>query len=62
MKVRELLKRLKKDGWEVVRMRGDHRQLHHPTKPGTVSGHPTDDVHPKTLRSALRQAGLEDET
>ena len=61
MKVRELLKLLRKDGWEIDRTRGDHRQLVHPTKPGTVtvSGHPSDDVHPKTLKSALRQAGLE---
>jgi predicted RNA binding protein YcfA (HicA-like mRNA interferase family) len=52
---------LKKDGWEIDRIRGDHRQLVHPTKPGTVtvSGHPGDTVHPKTLKSALRQAGLE---
>jgi predicted RNA binding protein YcfA (HicA-like mRNA interferase family) len=63
MKVRELLRLLQKDGWVVVRTRGDHRQLHHPTKPGTatVSGHLNDDVHPKTLKSVLRQAGLEED-
>ena len=62
MKVRDLLKRLKKDGWEVDRTQGSHRQMHHFTKPGTVtvSGHPADDVHPKTLKSVLRQAGLEE--
>ena len=62
MKVRELLKLLKKDGWEIDRTRGSHRQLVHPTKRGTVtvSGHLVDDVHPKTLKSVLRQAGLED--
>jgi predicted RNA binding protein YcfA (HicA-like mRNA interferase family) len=62
MKVRALLRLLKEDGWLVDRTRGDHRQLRHPTKPGTVtvSGHPNDDVHPKTLKSVLRQAGLED--
>ncbi len=64
MKVRELLRLLASDGWAVDRTRGSHRQLRHPTKPGTVtvSGHPRDDVHPKTLRSVLRQAGLEDRT
>jgi predicted RNA binding protein YcfA (HicA-like mRNA interferase family) len=63
LKVRELLKLLKKDGWEIDRIRGDHRQLLHPIKPGTVtvSGHPGDTVHPKTLKSALRQAGLEND-
>jgi len=64
MKVRELLKLLKKDGWKVDRTHGSHRQLVHPTKPGTVtvSGHPSDDIHPKTLKSVLRQAGLEKES
>ena len=63
MKVREVLKRLDRDGWVVVRTRGDHRQLKHPAKAGTVtvSGHPGDDVHPKTLASVWRQAQLEDE-
>jgi predicted RNA binding protein YcfA (HicA-like mRNA interferase family) len=27
-----------------------------------VSGHPSDDVHPKTLKSVLRQASLEDQS
>ncbi|MSQ93120.1 MAG: addiction module toxin, HicA family [Gemmataceae bacterium] len=60
MKVRELLKLLRKGGWETDRIRGDHRQRVHPSKPGTVtvSGHPSD-VHPKTLKSGLRQASLE---
>jgi predicted RNA binding protein YcfA (HicA-like mRNA interferase family) len=61
MKVRELLKRLHDDGWSEARTRGSHRQLQHSTKPGTVtvSGHLSDDVHPKTLKSVLRQAGIE---
>ena len=60
MKVREVLKRLGRDGWVVVRTRGDHRQLKHPVKAGivTVAGHPGDDVHPKTLASIGRQARL----
>jgi predicted RNA binding protein YcfA (HicA-like mRNA interferase family) len=64
LKVRTLLKLLKKDGWESDRTRGGHRQLVHPIKPGTVtvSGHPSDDVHPKTLKSVLRQAGLEEDS
>jgi predicted RNA binding protein YcfA (HicA-like mRNA interferase family) len=60
MKVREALKRLRNDGWRVVRQRGSHRQLHHPTKRGTVTvpGHPSDELDPKTEVSILRQAGL----
>jgi predicted RNA binding protein YcfA (HicA-like mRNA interferase family) len=55
---------LKKHGWEIDRTRGSHRQLVHRIKPGTVtvSGHPSDDVHPKTLKSILRQAGLEEDS
>ncbi|MFM9972452.1 MAG: type II toxin-antitoxin system HicA family toxin [Burkholderiales bacterium] len=62
MKVSELLRVLGKDGWFVVRQRGSHRQLHHPTKPGTVTvaGKPSVDVPPGTLSSALKQAGLKD--
>jgi predicted RNA binding protein YcfA (HicA-like mRNA interferase family) len=60
VKVREVLKKLRKDGWEVVRQRGSHRQLQHPTKPGTVTvaGNPSLDLDPKTEKSILRQAGL----
>jgi predicted RNA binding protein YcfA (HicA-like mRNA interferase family) len=63
MTVREVLRRLGQEVWVVVRTRGDHRQLKHPEKAGTVTvaGHPGDDVHPKTLASILRQAGLEEE-
>jgi predicted RNA binding protein YcfA (HicA-like mRNA interferase family) len=52
------------DGWKIDRIRGSHRHLIHPTKPGTVtvSGHPSDDVHPKTLKTVLRQAGLEEDS
>jgi predicted RNA binding protein YcfA (HicA-like mRNA interferase family) len=62
MKVSELLRILGKDGWVMVRQRGSHRQLHHPTKPGTVTvaGKPSVDVPPGTLNSVLKQAGLKE--
>lgn len=62
MKVREILKLVEKDGWYQVTTEGSHRQFKHPAKPGrvTVSGHPSDDIHPKTLKSILTQAGLKD--
>lgn len=61
MKVSEVMRLLADDGWAVQRQRGSHRQLKHPTKPGTVTvpGKPSDDLNPKTARSILRQAGLE---
>jgi len=60
MKIREILRQIEEDGWFLVRTRGSHRQYHHATKPGTVTvaGHPGQDLHPKTLSSILRQAGL----
>ena len=60
MKVREILRLLMDDGWFLVATEGSHRQFKHPTKPGraTVSGHSGDDIHPKTLKSILTQAGL----
>ncbi|MBN1429714.1 MAG: type II toxin-antitoxin system HicA family toxin [Anaerolineae bacterium] len=55
MTVREILKLLKEDGWYLVATKGSHRQFKHPSKLGrvTVSGHPSDDIHPKTLKSIL---------
>jgi predicted RNA binding protein YcfA (HicA-like mRNA interferase family) len=61
MKVREILRRLRADGWRIVRQTGAHRQFHHLRKQGTVtvSGKPSEDIHPKTLASILKQAQLE---
>ena len=60
MKVREVLRILKQDGWIMERTRGSHRQFRHPNKPGTVTvaGKPNLDLRPATLASILKQAGL----
>ena len=60
MKVRDVLKLIEEDGWFQVAQKGSHRQFKHPHKPGTVTvpGHPSDEFHPKTLQSILKQAGL----
>jgi predicted RNA binding protein YcfA (HicA-like mRNA interferase family) len=60
VKVREVLRLLTDDRWTFVVTRGSHRQLKHPTKTGrvTVAGKASDDLHPKTAASILRQAGL----
>jgi predicted RNA binding protein YcfA (HicA-like mRNA interferase family) len=62
MKVRAVIQILEDDGWRVVATRGSHRQYKHPTKSGrvTVAGKPSDDLAPGTLRSILRQSGLEE--
>jgi predicted RNA binding protein YcfA (HicA-like mRNA interferase family) len=61
MKVREVLRLLRNNGWFLVAMRGSHRQFKHDTKPGrvTLAGKPSDDIAPGTLKSILKQAGLE---
>jgi predicted RNA binding protein YcfA (HicA-like mRNA interferase family) len=63
MKVREILRLLRDDGWFSVATRGSHIQLKHASKPGrvTVAGHLNDDLAPGTLKSILVQAGLKEE-
>ncbi|HYL14832.1 MAG TPA: type II toxin-antitoxin system HicA family toxin [Terriglobales bacterium] len=60
MKVRDIIQMLERDGWQLNRTRGSHRQYKHPTKPGrvTLPGHPNDDLPAGTLNSVLKQAGL----
>ena len=61
MKVREIIRVLREDGWRQVRARGSHRIFSHAEKPGivVVPGQMGDDVPLGTLRSMLKQAGLE---
>ena len=60
MKVRDVIKLIEADGWSLVSTRGSHRQFKHPFKKGrvTVAGKLDLDLHPKTLKSVLKQAGL----
>jgi predicted RNA binding protein YcfA (HicA-like mRNA interferase family) len=60
VKVREVIRLLERDGWELVVTRGSHRQFKHPQKPGrvTVSGNLGDEMPKGTLASVRRQAGL----
>jgi predicted RNA binding protein YcfA (HicA-like mRNA interferase family) len=63
MKVRELIKILECDGWQQVRMKGSHRQFHHPLKHGTitVAGKPSVDIPAGTLASIFKYAGLKEQ-
>jgi predicted RNA binding protein YcfA (HicA-like mRNA interferase family) len=60
MKVKEVFNLLTNDGWFIDRIKGDHRQLKHPTKRGviTLPGKMSDDIKKGTLGSILRKAGL----
>ena len=63
VKVRDAIRMIEEDGWEIVRTRGSHRQYKHPVKSGRVpiAGQGRDDLNPKTWNSILRQAGLREE-
>lgn len=62
VKVSEVVRLLRDDGWYLVATRGSHHQYKHPTKLGrvTVPGKPSDDLAPGTLNSILKQAGLKE--
>jgi predicted RNA binding protein YcfA (HicA-like mRNA interferase family) len=58
MNSREVIAKLKADGWVLVHVRGSHHYFKHPTKPGRVTvPHPKRDIPIGTLRSMYRQAG-----
>ena len=58
-KVRQIIRLLTEDKWVLVRVRGDHRQFKHPTKPGTVTvkGKPNEVLNQFLLNSIWKQAG-----
>lgn len=60
MKVRDVLKLLRDDGWYQVAQKGSHRQFKHLVKVGrvTVAGHPAQEMAKGTFGSILKQAGL----
>ena len=62
-KVRQVIDLLHTDGWILDRIRGDHRQYKHKTKPGTVTvrGKMSVDLNQFLLNSIWKQAGWKDE-
>jgi len=55
---RQIVGRLKSEGWYEVHVVGDHHQFKHPTKPGKVTvPHPKKDLPIGTVRSIEKQAG-----
>lgn len=56
----EIIKRLEKEGWILVRVNGSHHQYKHPVKDGTVTvPHPKKDLPAGTVKSIFKQAGWE---
>jgi predicted RNA binding protein YcfA (HicA-like mRNA interferase family) len=59
MDSREVIKKLKAEGWFEVARVGSHKQFKHPTKPGRVTvPFPRKDIPAGTLRSIEKQAGI----
>ncbi|ABB14399.1 type II toxin-antitoxin system HicA family toxin [Carboxydothermus hydrogenoformans] len=57
---REIIEILKNDGWFLYEVRGDHHQFKHPVKKGKVTvPHPKKNIPIKTVKSILKQAGIE---
>ena len=61
MKAREIVKRIKKDGWYKVAQKGSHTQFKHPIKKGrvTVPMH-KGDLAIGTLKSIFKQAQIDE--
>lgn len=57
MDSRDVIDKLRADGWTHKATKGSHQQWEHPTKPGKVTlPHPRKDIPRGTLRSIYRQA------
>ena len=59
-KVKEVISLLEDDGWNFIRMRGDHRIYYKKgaKRPIVIPGKLNDDLKEGTLNSILREAGL----
>jgi len=58
MDSREIIRRLRADGWVLVRTKGSHQQFKHPDRPGLVTvPHPRRDLPVGTVKAIMKQAG-----
>ncbi|MBM2816255.1 MAG: YcfA family protein [Ignavibacteria bacterium] len=60
LKVKNIIKLLEEDGWQLDRINGSHRHYSHETKKGivTVLGKLSSDLAKGTEKSIFKQAGL----
>ena len=60
-KVREVADLLEQNGWDLVRIKGDHRIYYKEgaRRPIVVPGNMNDDLAIGTLKSILKEAGLQ---
>lgn len=60
MNSKDIIKKLKAEGWVLHHVKGDHHQFKHPTNAAKVTvPHPKKDLPIGTVRSIYRQAGWE---
>lgn len=56
---KDVIEKLKREGWYEVRIVGSHHQFKHEIKKGTVTiKHPDKDIPKATLKSIERQSGI----
>jgi predicted RNA binding protein YcfA (HicA-like mRNA interferase family) len=59
MKFQEIERVVLNDGWTLKAVNGSHYQYVHPLKSGKVTiPYHGRDLHPKTIKSILKQAGI----
>jgi predicted RNA binding protein YcfA (HicA-like mRNA interferase family) len=59
MSSREVIRRLKADGWFEIAQVGSHKQFKHPIKPGRVTvPFPQKQIPIGTLKSIEKQSGI----
>ncbi|TFZ54643.1 type II toxin-antitoxin system HicA family toxin [Methylorubrum sp. Q1] len=59
MDSKELIRALEAEGWVWHSTTGSHRHFKHRNKPGKITvPHPKKDMHPKTVASIKKAAGL----
>jgi predicted RNA binding protein YcfA (HicA-like mRNA interferase family) len=59
MNSREVIRKLRQDGWFEVAQAGSHKQFKHPVKLGRVTvPFPKRDIPKGTLKSIEKQAGI----
>jgi predicted RNA binding protein YcfA (HicA-like mRNA interferase family) len=57
---RDIIRRLEKEGWRLMRVKGSHHQFRHPAKAGRVTvPHPKKDMPLKTALNIYQSAGWE---
>jgi predicted RNA binding protein YcfA (HicA-like mRNA interferase family) len=55
----EVIREVEADGWVFQKAEGSHHHFKHPKKSGKVTvPHPKKEIHPKTYKNILKQAGL----